>query len=66
MAALCGLGNMSGLIDKICVIHDQEVGVYGFVFHRGKIFEPFCQTQKLTQDAQMASGNNALSMISCI
>ncbi|ERF71854.1 hypothetical protein EPUS_01769 [Endocarpon pusillum Z07020] len=34
MAALCGLGNMSGLINKICVIHDQAVGVYGFVFHR--------------------------------
>ena len=39
MAALCGLGNMEGLIDKICVKHDkdcQDVGVYGFVFFRGK------------------------------
>jgi Calpain family cysteine protease len=36
MAALCGLGNMSGLIDKICVIHNQPVGVYGFVFYRGR------------------------------
>jgi Calpain family cysteine protease len=36
MAALCGLGNMEGLIDRICVIQDQAVGVYGFVFHRGK------------------------------
>ena len=34
MAALCGLGNMEGLIHKICVKHDQQVGVYGFVFHR--------------------------------
>lgn len=38
MAALCGLGNMSGLIDKVCVIQDQAVGVYGFVFHRGTAF----------------------------
>ncbi|KIW15813.1 hypothetical protein PV08_05863 [Exophiala spinifera] len=34
MAALCGLGNMKGLIDKICVKHDMQVGVYGFVFFR--------------------------------
>jgi hypothetical protein len=39
MAALCGLGNMEGLIDKVCVKHDEDcqaVGVYGFVFFRGK------------------------------
>lgn len=24
------------LIDRICVARDEEVGVYGFVFHRGK------------------------------
>ena len=58
MAALCGLGNMSGLINKICVIHDQAVGVYGFVFHRGKLLEAPCPYSKLTQIAQMASGNN--------
>ncbi|KAJ9642618.1 hypothetical protein H2204_002266 [Knufia peltigerae] len=34
MAALCGLGNMDGLIDKVCVKHDMQVGVYGFVFFR--------------------------------
>ena len=34
MAALCGLGNMQGLIDRVCVKHDVQVGVYGFVFHR--------------------------------
>jgi hypothetical protein len=36
MAALCGLGNMPGLIDKVCVKQDQNVGVYGFVFFRGE------------------------------
>lgn len=36
MAALCGLGNMEGLIDKVCVARDEVVGVYGFVFHRGE------------------------------
>ncbi|KIV80694.1 hypothetical protein PV11_08178 [Exophiala sideris] len=34
MAALCGLGNKEGLIDKVCVKHDLKVGVYGFVFFR--------------------------------
>ena len=34
MAALCTLGNKEGLIDKVCVEMDQDVGVYGFVFHR--------------------------------
>ena len=58
MAALCGLGNMSGLIDKVCVCHDQDVGVYGFVFHRGKGFHVNCRVLRLTGNAQMASGSN--------
>ncbi len=35
MAALCGLGNMKGLIDKVSVKQDKDVGIYGFVFFRG-------------------------------
>ncbi|KAK3945968.1 calpain family cysteine protease [Diplogelasinospora grovesii] len=34
MAALCNISNKKGLIEKICVRHDKNVGVYGFVFHR--------------------------------
>ncbi|KAL2821156.1 hypothetical protein BJX63DRAFT_418182 [Aspergillus granulosus] len=34
MAALCTMGNKEGLIDKICVRRDEQVGVYGFVFYR--------------------------------
>jgi len=34
MAALCTLSNKPGLIEKLCVHHDVDVGVYGFVFHR--------------------------------
>ena len=34
MAALCTLGNKAGLIEKVCVARNEEVGVYGFVFHR--------------------------------
>lgn len=34
MAALCTLSNKSGLIERCCVAHDVDVGVYGFVFHR--------------------------------
>lgn len=34
MAALCTLGNKEGLIEKVCVARDEQVGVYGFVFYR--------------------------------
>lgn len=34
MAALCTISNKPGLIERCCIAHDQEVGVYGFVFHR--------------------------------
>ncbi|KAK0614211.1 hypothetical protein B0T14DRAFT_570167 [Immersiella caudata] len=34
MAALCTLSNKPGLVEKLCVHHDPDVGVYGFVFHR--------------------------------
>lgn len=36
MSALCALGNKN-LINKVCVHRDEQVGVYGFVFHRGKV-----------------------------
>lgn len=35
MAALCTMGNKEELIKKICVARNEEVGIYGFVFHRG-------------------------------
>ena len=34
IAALCTLSNVKGLIEKVCVARDEQVGVYGFVFHR--------------------------------
>ncbi|KAH8687438.1 hypothetical protein BGZ60DRAFT_363165 [Tricladium varicosporioides] len=34
MAALCTLGNKPGLIEKVCVARDEQIGVYGFVFYR--------------------------------
>lgn len=34
LAALCTLGNKEGLIEKLCVARDEQIGVYGFVFHR--------------------------------
>ena len=36
MSALCSLGTKAGLIDKVCVAQDPQVGVYGFVFYRGR------------------------------
>ena len=35
LAALCTLCNKKDLIERICVAKDENVGVYGFVFHRG-------------------------------
>ncbi|KAJ5346706.1 hypothetical protein N7541_009188 [Penicillium brevicompactum] len=34
MAALCTMGNKEELIEKICVARNEDVGIYGFVFHR--------------------------------
>ncbi|KAK4033226.1 hypothetical protein C8A01DRAFT_50149 [Parachaetomium inaequale] len=34
MAALCTLSNKRGLIERVCVARNEDVGVYGFVFHR--------------------------------
>lgn len=35
MSALATLSNKEGLIQRVCVERDEDVGVYGFVFHRG-------------------------------
>ncbi|KAF4959782.1 hypothetical protein FSARC_10607 [Fusarium sarcochroum] len=34
MATLCTLSEKPGIIERLCVAHDQDVGVYGFVFYR--------------------------------
>ncbi|KAK4195169.1 putative calpain-1 catalytic subunit [Triangularia verruculosa] len=34
LAALCTLSNKPGLIERVCVARDENVGVYGFVFNR--------------------------------
>ncbi|KAI0206576.1 hypothetical protein F4808DRAFT_447388 [Astrocystis sublimbata] len=34
LAGLCTLSNKPGLIQRVCVARDEDVGVYGFVFHR--------------------------------
>ncbi|KAG9119469.1 hypothetical protein FRC07_005492 [Ceratobasidium sp. 392] len=34
MAAISAVSSMEGLIDRICVARDEEVGVYGFIFYR--------------------------------
>jgi hypothetical protein len=45
MSALCTLSNMENLIQDICVARDEKVGVYGFVFHRGKLETHFHSKQ---------------------
>lgn len=34
LSALCTISNKKGMIERLCVAHDPDVGVYGFVFHR--------------------------------
>ncbi|KAF3902873.1 Calpain-11 [Arthrobotrys entomopaga] len=34
LAAVATITNIPGLLEKICVAQDEEVGVYGFVFYR--------------------------------
>ncbi|KAF6228137.1 hypothetical protein HO133_007865 [Letharia lupina] len=34
LSALCALCNKKDLVNNVCVARDEEVGVYGFVFHR--------------------------------
>ncbi|VBB75219.1 Putative calpain-1 catalytic subunit [Podospora comata] len=34
LAAICTLSNKPGLIERVCVARDENVGVYGFVFNR--------------------------------
>ena len=36
MSALATISNKEELIQRVCVARDEQVGVYGFVFHRGK------------------------------
>ena len=59
MSALSALGGKQDLIDKVCVARDEKVGVYGFVFHRGRSIESRQWGQMLTQDRwRMVSDNN--------
>lgn len=53
MAALCTMGNKDGLIEKICVARDETVGIYGFVFYRGK-WNPYdiSESAQLTECAR--------------
>lgn len=36
MSALATISNKEELVQRVCVARDEQVGVYGFVFHRGK------------------------------
>lgn len=40
MSALATISNKEELIQRVCVDRDEAVGVYGFVFHRGKHLAP--------------------------
>lgn len=69
MAALCTLSNKPGLIERCCVAHDQDVGVYGFVFHRdGEWFSEIIDDKVSSRIPDFMSSSlsvaNALAVIS--
>jgi hypothetical protein len=47
VAALGALGNRPGLIEKVCIARDEEIGVYGFVFFRDAEWRPEVIDDKL-------------------
>jgi hypothetical protein len=64
LAALTALSGKKDLIESLCVARDEKVGVYGFVFFRGKTHSSaICDFSLTTQ--QMASGFLKLSMTGC-
>lgn len=40
MASLSGLANVEDGIKRICVEYDTRIGIYGFVFYRGRLLIP--------------------------
>ena len=52
LSALCAIGNKKGLIDRVCVAKDELVGVYGFVFHRGRRLPVFSQSDANQPDGE--------------
>ena len=55
LSALCAICNKKDLVDKICIARDEEVGVYGFVFHRGE-FKSLLSPSEEAKFSQMGSG----------
>lgn len=35
LSAVCAVANKDDLLEKVCCVRDEKVGIYGFVFHRG-------------------------------
>lgn len=63
MAALCTLSNKSGLIERCCIAHDVDVGVYGFVFHRdGEWFSEIIDDKVSTKPCLSIHGGEEKSL----
>lgn len=63
MAALCTLSNKSGLIERCCIAHDVDVGVYGFVFHRdGEWFSEIIDDKASTTRLPMGRRESSLTI----
>lgn len=63
MSALATISNKEGLIQRVCVARDEQVGVYGFVFHRGSHPSP-ALFRKPADVVQTGNGSRKSSTIS--
>jgi hypothetical protein len=48
MASFSGLANVENGIQRICVEYDTRIGIYGFVFYRGKCQSVMIRVPRLT------------------
>lgn len=65
MSALATISNKEELIQKVCVARDEQVGVYGFVFHRGKVASVTQLIRTHADVTQTGNGYQKLLTISC-
>ena len=54
MCALSSLCNNKAFLEKVCVARDEKVGVYGFVFFRGR-------TKALIDNMELLTSNKMVN-----
>ena len=59
LAAVSALSGSKDLLTRLCVDRDEQAGVYGFVFFRGKPKRRLCKRIYVSNYAKMASGSRS-------